>query len=204
MTEKTGELIRAKRYREAIVEGKQDLSQNPNNPNLLYLLAVAHYFSEEYAEAVAALEQILEPYPGNIDALLFLALLCSWGYGGGYSKAPELYQNVLALNDKEVEAYIGLALSRDSPGVQMTIQQSIELLKKALEIDPARPEIHNDLAYAYWEAGEFQWARQYFEKLLELTDPSSRQVIEEKLQAVNGHQQPKDLVYLGPALPRIP
>jgi tetratricopeptide (TPR) repeat protein len=203
MPGKTEELIRAKRYREAIAEGRQGVLQNPNDSNLLYLLAVAHYFNEEYTEAAAALEQSLDTDPRSIDALLLLALLCSWGYGGGYSKATELYQNVLALNDKEVDALIGLALSRDSPGVEMTIHQSIELLNRALEIDPARPEIHNNLAYAYWEAGQYDKATLHFKHLLEISSVTSS-VIRSALRALRANQAPQNTAYLGPALPRLP
>lgn len=204
MPGKTGELIKAKRYREAIAECRQELSRDPNRPNLLYLLAVAHYFDEEYAEAVMVLEQILEAYDGNIDALLLLALLCSWGYGNGYSKAPELYRQVLRLNDNEVDAYIGLALSRGGPGVQMSVQQSIELLQHALEIDPSRPEIHNNLAYAYWEAGQYEEARNHFEILLKISNRATRPVIRSKLRALKARQRPQNIAYLGPALPRLP
>jgi cytochrome c-type biogenesis protein CcmH/NrfG len=86
----------------------------------------------------------------------------------------------------------------------MTLQESIDLLERALSIDPTRRNIHNNLAYAYWEAGKFKNAAEFFRRLLGDSDPETSRVIEERLQQVIDHQKPKNLVYLGPALPRLP
>jgi tetratricopeptide (TPR) repeat protein len=196
-------LIKMKRYQEAITLCQDELSRKPDEPRVLYLLAVAHYKREEYSEAIRALEQIIEADPDRIDALLFLAHISSWGYGAGYPKATDLYRRVLALNNKEINAYIGLALMRRSPGIQITVEESIELLEQALAIDPSRPEVHNNLAYSYWEAGEYQKAKEHFEKLLGMSDPETQSIIRKELLEIGMHQRPQNLVYLGPSLPLI-
>lgn len=204
MTDTFGQLISAKRYKEAVTMCKEALAFRPNDPRLLYLLAVAHYYAEDYVDAIRALRQTIDADPSNIDALLLMALLCSWGYGEGYTKAPELYHKVLALNGYEVDAYIGLALSRGSPGVSVTAQQSVELLEQALKIDPARPEIHNNLAYAYWEDANYEEAERHFRRLREVSDPVLRPAIQSHLRALKAREKPQDIAYLGPRVPRLP
>lgn len=204
MVESIGNHIRGKRYREAIAECNELLDRNPNDPELLYLLAVAQFFREDYEEAASTLQSALKADPSNVDALLLLALISSWGYGTGYDTAPDLYRRVLRLNENNVDASIGLAGTRGLPGAQMTIQESIQLLEHALVLDPDRRVTHSNLAYAYWESGEFKIAQKHFEKLLEISDPEVRPVINEKLQQVLDNRMPENLVYLGPALPRLP
>jgi tetratricopeptide (TPR) repeat protein len=200
MSSEIEHLIETKHYEEAITLCKGELSLKPNEPRVLYLLAVAHYKKEEYMEAIQALEQIIQAYPNNVDAILLLALISSWGYGGGYSKAVDLYRRALALDNTEVDAYVGLALMRRSPGVQISVKESIELLEQALAIDSSRPEIHNDLAYAYWEMGEYQKASEHFEKLIEISDPLTHSIVKKELEAIRKHQPPQNVVYLGPSL----
>jgi cytochrome c-type biogenesis protein CcmH/NrfG len=200
MINKIEHLIKARRHQEAIALCRDELARKPDEPRVLYLLAIAYYEGEEYAEAIEALKQITEVHPNDIDALLLMAHISSWGYGDGYPRAVELYHRVLKLGDREVDAYIGLALMRRSPGVQISVEESIKLLERALAIDPSRPEIYNNLAYAYWEAGKYQEARKHFEKLFEISDPPTRPVIEKELRAVSRRQRPQKIVYLGPSL----
>lgn len=193
-------LLKTNRYQEAIVLCLEKLSRTPDDPRLLYLLAIAYYKKEEYTEATQALEQVAVVQPNNIKALLLWAHISSWGYGDGYPKAVELYRRVLAINSQSIEAYIGLALMRRSPGTQVSTDESVQLLEHALTLDPFRPEVHNNLAYTYWETGEYQRAKEHFEKLLELSEPETRSIIQKELWAVNAHQRPQNLVYLGPSL----
>jgi tetratricopeptide (TPR) repeat protein len=204
MLDEIEHLIGAGHYREAISLCRDELSHKPEEPQTLYLLAVAHYKCEEYIETTQALERIIETHPDDVSALLFLARMSSWGYGDGYSRAIDIYRHVLALNEKEINAYIGLALTRRSPETQISIEESIGLLEQALRIDPSRPEVHNNLAYAYWEAGEYQQAKKHFEKLLELSALSiPPNVIKRELEAINKRQRPQNVVYVGPSLPLV-
>jgi cytochrome c-type biogenesis protein CcmH/NrfG len=182
----------------------EGLASRPRDPEILYFLAVAHFMTEAYEDAVSALRSAIDLNPRSIDALLLLALLYSWGYGDGYAKAPDTYRRILDLSETEVDAYIGLALTRRSPGSHMEIGESVELLQKALEIDPTRNELHNNLAYSYWEAGRYEEAEHHFRALLKALDPDSRHLVLTKLDALKARQKPRDTAYLGPRVPRFP
>lgn len=200
MKRKIEQLLKKKQYQEAITLCNELLDQQPSDQDILYVLAYAMFISEDYTNCIIVLKKIIEINQANIDALMLLAQIYSWGYGGSYSEAETIYRQVLIIDKKKVDAYIGLALSRRSPGTKMSINESIKILESALSIDNTRPELYFNLAYTYWELGDFQNAKENFLHSLNISEPKNQQNIRKILQEIDKKKKPNRITFFGPLI----
>ena len=84
-------------------------------------------------------------------------------------EAQDLYNQILKINPKYIDAYNNLGLLFQSTGKN---QKAIDCYEKAIEIDPNYVNAHNNLGGIFLDLEEYQKAKDYFEKALEI-DPNN-------------------------------
>lgn len=160
------------------------LQEYPGNPNILLDYGRAKF--QEFADleqAAKLLLQAVEADPASPDALLWLAEVCSMGYGPGYEKAISLYQYVLELDPYCDDAYIGLGMLYGVPSSLVSIQDALVAYRKAAQLAPQRPDVHQDLGFALVEAGDREAAQKEFLTTIQLLTAAGRQREAQVIQA---------------------
>lgn len=127
--------------------------------------------SGESLEAAAALFlRACELDESATDARLWLADLCSIGYGEGYSTAADLYREVTRMDATISDAYIGLGLLRGAPGDPVSHDEAIAAFQRAAEVAPERLDARIDLANALIRSGRVSEAQEALEEAERLAE----------------------------------
>ena len=124
----------------------------------------------EGTEAVAAIQKLLESFPGRYYLHFFLGLVLE--YRGEARAALEEFHRALELNPRHIDmasihTHIGVCLKDmgDYGG-------AIKALEQAREFDPNLKEIYNILGFCYFKLKKHEQSIEQFEKALEI-DPGS-------------------------------
>ncbi len=121
-----------------------------------YLRGVDLYATSQYQLAREMLEKSVELDPNYAPAWAHLGTTynasASFQFGGRelYRKAQEAYERALALNPEQIEARIFMANTFTDTN---RVEQSVPLLRKAIETNPNTALAHWELGYAYRFAG---------------------------------------------------
>lgn len=124
-----------------------------------YLRGVDLYSSNNFADAIAILEKSasIDPNYAPTWAQLGRAYTTNASLEGGgrvqYDRAQAAYEKALALNPELVESRIYMANMFTDTG---RVEQSVPLLRTALQTSPNNPSVHWELGYAYRFAGMLQ------------------------------------------------
>jgi tetratricopeptide (TPR) repeat protein len=121
-------LARYHQYPAAIAHFQQALQSNPDSDDAWYDLADAYFRKHDYADALAAAEHVSPP--GQKDAS-YLALLADVrAHLGQSDEAVKLWNQVIAANPDQDQAYLSLALvylrTGDTPGAREALQRGLE------------------------------------------------------------------------------
>jgi len=124
----------------------------------------------EGPQAVAAIQRLLESFPGRYDLHFFLGLALE--YRGRAREALEEFHRALGLNPRPIDmasvhTHIGVCLKDmgDYDG-------AIKALEQAREFDPNLKEIYNLLGFCYFKLKKHEQSIEQFEQALEI-DPGS-------------------------------
>ena len=121
----------------------------PHDPRWPYYLAHFHNYRSEHARAIALFERALELRPADVPTLVRLAGL--FLDQGRLEDAQVLFQQALDHDPRSAAALAGLgraALARRDHA------QAVELLTRALTLEPEATSLHYPLAMAYRGLGE--------------------------------------------------
>ena len=121
----------------------------PHDPRWPYYLAHFHNYRSEHARAIALFERALELRPADVPTLVRLAGL--FLDQGRLDDAQVLFQQALDHDPRSAAALAGLgraALARRDHA------QAVELLTRALTLEPEATSLHYPLAMAYRGLGE--------------------------------------------------
>ncbi|MBT3316825.1 tetratricopeptide repeat protein [bacterium] len=136
---------------------KARLEKDPDNPELLLLVAAKYSDKSMQAEAKAALQKVLELDPKNEGGFLEEALP-SLGFtelmGGNFPIAVELLERSIALIDDpeaKVEIFGMIAMCYEKIGDS---DKQLATLEKLVETAPENPQALNGAAWAMAEAGK--------------------------------------------------
>jgi predicted CXXCH cytochrome family protein len=119
--------------------------------------------------AAEAYVKALSVFPENISTILLLAEIYS--SQGEWTRAGREYGKILSLQPENLEGLIGTAEAArhlEGPGAELIY------LKKALDVDPDRADLHMRVGLIYKERRQFQEAVSEFAKALK-TDPDNGQ-----------------------------
>ncbi|MDX1394586.1 MAG: tetratricopeptide repeat protein [Gemmatimonadota bacterium] len=145
----------------------------PGGGEFLALLtsALAHRSEGRTDEAIAALERAREVFPEYAGADAPTLLLARMHRERGDDDAAlEAYRAYTALNENHLEAHVALAELEEAAGNAAGMRDALE---RALWIDPYRQDVHEKLAAAEEEAGDWSAGVRERRALLGL-DPNDR------------------------------
>jgi Flp pilus assembly protein TadD len=149
---------------------KEIVHLQPDNTEVLYLLAEVSYLSGNYDSAAQYIKNALQYDPTNAGAY------CNLGYilydRGRLDDAVKYYRTAVKLNPELFEAHINLGNALRETG---QFDDAISSYQKALELDPDAPVAHMNLGVALQKAGRPGEAVVYCRKAAEL-DPGDANV----------------------------
>lgn len=129
-------------------------------------------FSAERIEAnVASLAQRLEQNPNDGQGWIMLAR--SYSSLEKYSEAVAAYAKATALKSDDAELWADYAFALAMQNGRRLQGQPVELIKKALKIDPENPKALELAGSAAFEAGDYKEAITHWQKLSLKTPPQS-------------------------------
>lgn len=152
------------------------------NPNAAPTVAVApapamtqapnEEFSQQRIEAnVATLAKRLEQNPADLDGWKMLAR--SYTSLARYKEASAAYEKATALKSDDADLLADYAFSLAMAGEQKLQGKPLELINKALELDPENPKAMELAGSAAFEAQDYNRAIAYWQKLLKRVPPNS-------------------------------
>ena len=126
--------------------------------------------SMEGVRGEAAIQRLIESFPGRYDLHFFLGLTLE--YQGEATRALEEFQKALDLKPRpldiaSVHTHIGVCLKDMG-----NYRAAIEALERARDFDPNLKEIYNVLGFCYFKLNKHEQSIEQFEKAIEI-DPGS-------------------------------
>ena len=139
--------------------------------------------SQQRIEAnVASLAKRLEQNSGDSAGWTMLAR--SYTSLGKYSEASAAYAKATALKADDADLWADYAFSLAMASEQRLQGRPVELIKKALELDPNNPKALELAGSAAFEAHDYKRAIEYWQKLLERV-PANSEVAESLTERIN-------------------
>jgi cytochrome c-type biogenesis protein CcmH len=139
--------------------------------------------SQQRIEAnVASLAKRLEQNPGDLEGWTMLAR--SYASLGKYGEASSAYAKATALKSDDADLWADYAFSLAMASDQKLQGKPVELIKKALQIDPENPKALELAGSAAFEARDYKRAIEYWQKLLARVPPNS-EVAESLTERIN-------------------
>lgn len=157
------------------------IAQSPSNW-AYYKRGFAYLNARKYYAGIEDFKQALNAKSGNLDpAYIYHGL----GYGyyatGHYSQSIEACTKGIQLNSSVKGCWYIRAWSKMS---LLQFAESIVDFKKYIELAPGEPSGYSDLAWAYYQKGEYNAALIEIEKALQLA-PENSTLIERKVLILN-------------------
>jgi cytochrome c-type biogenesis protein CcmH len=139
--------------------------------------------SQQRIEAnVASLAKRLEQSPGDADGWKMLAR--SYTSLERYGEASAAYAKATTLKPNDADLWADYAFALAMASGQKLQGQPVELVKKALQLDPENPKALELAGSAAFEAGDYRRAIDYWQKLIKKV-PANSEVAESLSQRIN-------------------
>lgn len=139
--------------------------------------------SQQRIEAnVASLAKRLEQNPGDLAGWTMLGR--SYASLGKYREASAAYAKASALKPDDADLLADYAFSLAMGSDQKLQGKPVELIKKALQLDPENPKALELAGSAAFEAQDYKRAIEYWQKLLERV-PANSEVAESLTERIN-------------------
>ncbi|MBA2527739.1 MAG: c-type cytochrome biogenesis protein CcmI [Pyrinomonadaceae bacterium] len=139
--------------------------------------------SQQRIEAnVASLAKRLEQNPGDLESWRMLAR--SYTSLGKYREASSAYAKATTLKSDDADLWADYAFALAMASEQKLQGKPLELIRKALQLDPENPKALELAGSAAFEAQDYKRAIEYWEKLLERV-PANSEVAESLTERIN-------------------
>jgi len=146
-------------------------------------------FSQQRIEAnVASLAKRLEQNPGDLEGWRMLAR--SYTSLGKYREASAAYAQATALKSDDADLWADYAFALAMASEQKLQGKPLELIKKALQLDPENPKALELAGSAAFEEHDYKRAIEYWQKLIarvpansEVADSLNERIDEAKTRA---------------------
>jgi cytochrome c-type biogenesis protein CcmH len=140
-------------------------------------------FSQQRIEAnVASLAKRLEQNPGDSEGWKMLAR--SYTSLGKYGEASAAYAKATALKSDDADLWADYAFALAMASEQKLQGKPLELIKKALQLDPENPKALELAGSAAFEAHDYKRAIEYWQILLKKV-PANSEVAESLTERIN-------------------
>ncbi|MCX8173529.1 MAG: tetratricopeptide repeat protein [Thermoplasmata archaeon] len=159
-------LLETKEMEKAVASLELAIQINPWHYNSHYYLALAYEEENNYAKAAECYEEILKILPRDYQALFNLGKVCA-----AMEKWDEAYHAFK--KGFEVKATYECALLLGiACGKQKKVEEAVEYLEKAVELNPYGDEAYFEAGKAYIEKKEFKKAVEMLEMAVKLAEKS--------------------------------
>jgi len=159
------------KYTEAIRDLETILRRDDNNLAVLLQIGFFHQANKKPRKAIETFDEVLKKDPNNLmairsrsDAMLSV---------GDHKGAIEGYEKAMAIKDDDdgiLNNYAWVLATSPKDDLRDG-EKSLELAKKACEVtEYSRPHILSTLAAAYAETGDFENAKKWSQKALDIAD----------------------------------
>ncbi|NOX34927.1 MAG: tetratricopeptide repeat protein [Deltaproteobacteria bacterium] len=163
--QKIVELHAARNFRDAEILCQQILEKEPDNADANHFLGVIAYEVGNFRAARDYLEKAVALNPDNPSCYLNMGNLVH--AEGKFEESMEWYEKAIIFNyadNKKAHNNIGVALTRLG-----RLDEAIEKLKKAIEMDPQYFEAHNNIGETYKYLGMYEKALESCEMAIHLS-----------------------------------
>ena len=161
--------ISLQRFEEAIDELNIAVSIFPNDFEVNYFLGLANYSARNFNKAEKFYAKSLLLDQESIAVMHGLAM--TYDQNEKWEKSDELYTKLIAINDKDAQAYNNFAYSlveRDED-----LEYALSLAEKAIQINPDVSAYLDTIGWIYYKLSEFEKAKDYIGQALIYEDTSS-------------------------------
>ena len=124
------------------------------DPAVLYLLAEAQRATKDLPAAEATAQKLIEASPGDGRGLHVLSLIQQ--DKGDLKAAERTLRDIVARDPLDATALNSLGYMLADRGEQL--DEAVELLQRALKIEPANPSFLDSLGWAYFQQGRLELA----------------------------------------------
>ena len=140
-------------------------------------------FSQQRIEAnVASLAKRLEQNPGDLNGWRMLAQ--SYASLGKYGEASAAYEKATALKADDADLWADYAFSLAMASERKLEGKPVELIKKALQLDPENAKALELAGSAAFESQDYKRAIEYWQKLLPRV-PANSEVADSLTERIN-------------------
>jgi tetratricopeptide (TPR) repeat protein len=164
---------------QALSGAKEPLSE----PMLLYLLAEAHRALGEIPEARSVAQRLLDANPEDERGLHVMSLILQ--EQGDHKEAERVLRQLIARDPLDANALNSLGYMFAERGERLS--EAVELLQRALKIEPDNPSYLDSLGWAYFQQGRLDLADAPLTRAAETLKESS--VVQEHLGDLRFKQQ---------------
>jgi tetratricopeptide (TPR) repeat protein len=133
-------------------------------PNRLLLAAEVYQRLERHGEAIPVLLQARDDIPDSLQVLYWLG--AAYERTGQLSEAEVEFRRLLALDPEFAPAlnYLGYMWAEQG----QNLHEALELVNRAVELDPDNGAYVDSLGWAYFQLGRYNEARDHLERAAEL------------------------------------
>lgn len=178
------------RFHEALNKCDEILREDTDNVDVIIMkaqiLAIPDPEISDPSIAINILKNALTIKPNCAELHEALGNVYELGIGN-YVKAAKEYKKTIQLNPKKSKTLYTLAALYQHPGVQMSNEEALAYLQKAITLEPCNWEIRRELGTRWWESGNREKAKSEYEAALKCIPPPddlSRKQIEDWLKKV--------------------
>ncbi|KPL18643.1 MAG: hypothetical protein AMJ92_07120 [candidate division Zixibacteria bacterium SM23_81] len=151
------------RLDDAIAQWQETTQLLPDFSQSYIQLGIAYEDKGEFEEAIAALKQAIQVSPRDVIAHYNLGHL--YKKLSKIDEAAEEFKLAIEVNSKFADAYNSLAWLYCQEDINL--DEGIELIKKALELDESKGAYWDTLAELYIKTGQLQRAREIFQMMIQ-------------------------------------
>jgi len=177
--QKRGYVADVKTARVALVSNRNDeairvlqraIEHDPNNPEVLNMLAQAYMRKDDFAHAQIVLQRMVQVDPNNVTAKYILGL--TYAEQHQYDDARRVYSELTQQQPNNAGAWTMLGASLDGLNRE---EDAIAAYNKAISLSPKNSETYRELGLAQAKLNRFQDAVASLQKAAEL-DPNNGEI----------------------------
>ena len=166
--------LKEEKASEAVIEYKNALQLAPNDAKAHYGLAQAYLANKEPQKAFWELQETVRLDGTNIDARLALGQFLLLGREDEFKQALTEGEAVIAADPNRWEGYVLRAAARER---LKQVDEAEADYKKALELQPDKPDLIRTLAGYYVRKGDRATAEPLYQKLVEIEPSAASQLL---------------------------
>ncbi len=147
------ELIRKKKYEDAVFVSTKVTAQDGNNPEAWVLSATAKYHCRNYEDSIYEYKRAISLLPN--EPSIYFDLGCAYELGGRLEEALQQYERAATIDPSVTQYRAGVGSVLIEIG---EYEKGLEILSKCVEEEPDNPTYQWFMAIAYADSAYLGWS----------------------------------------------